>query len=235
MSKFAQNLIFFRQQKGLKVEEMARFLGLWDNNLRRYEQGKEEPDLDELIQIAEKLEKPIDHLLKVDLEGQQKRVRRQKIRLILLDVDGTLTDGGMYYGEQGEQLKKFHVKDGMAISRVQKHHLVKIGFISASSTVELIKLRAKALEVPYVYAGNRPKVKIAESWMGEMAISWKQVAYVGDDLSDMEIMRKAGFSACPADAAGEVKVIADHVLSKKGGEGCIRELLEDVLAYRMIF
>lgn len=214
---------------------MARFLGIWDANLRRYEQGKEEPGLQELIQLAEKLETPIDHLLKRDIEGQQQRIRRQKIRLILLDVDGTLTDGGLYYGENGEQLKKFNVKDGMAIARVLKHHPVKIGFISASSTLGIIQNRADALKVPYVYAGPRPKVKIAEAWMGEMAVNWKQVAFVGDDLSDIEIMKKAGFSACPADAAVEVKEVSDHVLGKKGGEGCIRELLEDVFRYRLIF
>jgi YrbI family 3-deoxy-D-manno-octulosonate 8-phosphate phosphatase len=141
----------------------------------------------------------------------------------------------LYYGEKGEQLKKFNVKDGMAISRILKHHPVKIGFLSASSTIGLIQNRADALGVPYVYAGPRPKVKIAESWLGEMAINWKQVAFVGDDLSDIEIMQKAGFSACPSDAAAEVKAIADHVLGKKGGEGCIRELLEDVLRYRLVF
>jgi len=214
---------------------MARFLDIWDTNLRRYEQGKEEPSLDELVQIAEKLETPIDHLLRKDLEGQQQRIRRQKIRLILLDVDGTLTDGGLYYGENGEQLKKFQVKDGMAIARVLKHHPVKIGFISASSTIGLIQKRADALNIPYVYAGTRPKVKIAEGWMGEMAINWKQVAFVGDDLSDIAIMKKAGFSACPSDSATEVKAIADHVLTKKGGEGCIRELLEDVFRFRLVF
>jgi YrbI family 3-deoxy-D-manno-octulosonate 8-phosphate phosphatase len=235
LSQFARNLIFFRQQKGLKIEEMARFLDVWDNNLRRYEQGKEEPDLSTLLQIAEKLETTTDHLLKRDLDGQQHRIRRQKIRLILLDVDGTLTDGGLYYGEKGEQLKKFDVKDGMAIARVLKHHPVRIGFISASSTEALIKNRADALNVPYVYAGKRPKVKIAEGWMGEMAINWKQVAFVGDDLSDIEIMKKAGFSACPSDAAAQVKEVADFVLSKKGGEGCIRELLEDVFRYRLMF
>ncbi len=235
MSHFARNLIYFRQQKGLKVEEMARLLGIWDNNLRMYEQGKEEPDFDALVQIAEKLATPIDHLLKRDLDGQLQRIRRQKIRLILFDVDGTLTDGGLYYGEGGEQLKKFQVKDGMAISRVLKHHPVKIGFISASSTTELIRKRAEALKVPYVYAGDRPKIKIAEAWMGEMAISWKQIAFVGDDLSDLEIMGKAGFSACPADAATEIKAASDHVLSKKGGDGCARELLEEVLGYKLIF
>lgn len=214
---------------------MARFLGVWDTNLRRYEQGKEEPTLNELIQIAEKLETPIDHLLLRDLEGQQQRIRRQKIRLILFDVDGTLTDGGLYYGENGEQLKKFHVKDGMAISRVLKHHPVKIGFISASSTIGLIQKRADALKVPFVYAGPRPKTKIAEGWMGEMAINWKQVAFVGDDLTDIEIMKKAGFSACPSDAAVQVKAVADHVLAKKGGDGCVRELLEDFFRYRLIF
>jgi len=132
VSRFAQNLTFLRQQKGLKVEEMARLLGLWDNNLRRFEQGKEEPDFEGLIEIAEKLEVSIDHLLKRDLDGQQARIRRQKIKLILLDVDGTLTDGGLYYGEQGEQLKKFHVKGGEWIARILKHNPVRMGFISSS-------------------------------------------------------------------------------------------------------
>jgi len=91
------------------------------------------------------------------------------------------------------------------------------------------------LEVPFCYAGKRSKVKVAEAWMGELSIGWKQVAFVGDDLSDLEIMKKVGFSACPADAARDVKAAAHHVLQKKGGDGCIRELIEDVLGYRLVF
>jgi 3-deoxy-D-manno-octulosonate 8-phosphate phosphatase (KDO 8-P phosphatase) len=231
---FARNLNYIRLQRALKPDAMARELGIWEDSLRRFERGMEEPDLNGLVQLAEKLNLSLEQLVRTDLEGQQQRLRRQKLRMIIMDVDGTLTDGSLYYGPSGETFKRFNVKDGMAIHRVLKQHPVKMGFLSASTAEAIIRQRAEALGVSHVYAGKRPKTKVVESWLGELAISWKQIAYVGDDLSDLEVMKKAGFAACPADAARDVKNAADYILKKPGGEGCIRELLEEVLAFSLL-
>ena len=212
---------------------MARSLGIWESSLRQYEQGKGEPDLITLVQLSEKLNTPVDALLKKDLEGQQKRIRRQKIKLILLDVDGTLTDGGMFYSTSGEQFKCFNVKDGMAIRRVSKFYPVTFGFISGSSKVSILKDRAEALNVPLVYGGNRPKVKVIEEWLLELNVSWKQIAYVGDDVNDLPAIKRVGLSACPADAEPAVKAAADVILTLNGGRGCIREFLQGVLGYNL--
>ncbi len=210
---------------------MARHLGVWESSLRQFEQGKGEPDLNTLIQVSDKLNIPIDALLKKDLEGQQKRLRRQKLKLVLLDVDGTLTDGGLYYTGSGDQFKCFNVKDGMAIRRVEKFYPVKFGFISGSSAISILKARAEALNVAFVYGGNRPKVKVIEEWLGQLGISWKQVAYIGDDVNDIPAIKRAGLSACPADAEPAVRAAVNIILDKRGGEGCVREFLQDVLGY----
>jgi YrbI family 3-deoxy-D-manno-octulosonate 8-phosphate phosphatase len=80
-----------------------------------------------------------------------------------------------------------------------------------------------------VYCGTRPKIEVAEEWLAEMGLSLQQMAFIGDDLNDLPLLRKAGFSACPADAASQVKAAVHLVLSRKGGEGCVREFIEEVL------
>lgn len=230
---FAQNLVYLRQERGYKPEEMARLLGIWEDTLRRYEMRREEPGLDVLLTIADKLNLTADQLLRNDLEGQQKRLRREKVRLIVSDVDGTLTDGSLYYGENGEAYKRFHVHDGWAIHRLGALKLAEFAILSAGSAEAIVKQRAKILGVSRVYVGPRPKARVAEGWMAELGLNWKQVAYVGDDLNDLEAMQLAGISACPQDAPQAVRQQADIILSKSGGTGCIREFIEHVLGFNL--
>ncbi|MEM6265100.1 MAG: HAD hydrolase family protein [Bacteroidota bacterium] len=234
MTFFARNLSFLRQQSKEKPEAFASSLGIWERSLRQYEQGREEPDLQTLMTIAQQLNLPVDHLLGKDLEGQQARIRRQKVKLVLLDVDGTMTDGGMYYSENGDQLKKFNTKDGMAIKRTMKHHPVKFGFISSASTEGIISSRAKTLGIELVYAGGRDKTQVIEGWLAQYNFSWKQIAYVGDDLNDLVVMEKVGISACPSDAVEQVKLASDVILKRPGGKACVREFLEEVLEFKML-
>ncbi len=152
------------------------------------------------------------------------------IKFIVFDVDGTLTDGGIYITDSGEEFKKFHVKDGMAITRLQKKG-IKFGIISGSKSQKAIYRRAENLNIQYVYVGDEPKTQILESWLAELGLAMRQVLFMGDDLSDVEIMRKVGLAACPADAADAVKQIAHVVTQRNGGEACFRELADKYLFF----
>lgn len=183
------------------------------------------------ITTPEDLELGEQILRRHQMQGGPKTADRSKIKLILLDVDGTLTDGGMYYTADGNEFKKFHVKDGLAISRLIRRQGLEFGLLSSGTTPAILHARATKMHIQRVYAGTLPKLTVASRWLEELALDFSQLLYVGDDLNDLPLMLKAGFSACPADACKEVKAVADWVLTLKGGEGCIRELLDEVLQY----
>ncbi len=231
MSFFAKNLRFIRQQKQLSEADFALMLDIWEDTLKKYEREKAEPNLDTLLNISQALNLPVDHLLGRDLALQQQKVASRRIKLILLDVDGTLTDGRMYYSESGDQFKSFHVKDGMIIYRLISRQGVQFGLISSGSTEAILRKRAKTLGIQHVYTGTRPKMQVVKEWMQEFKLKFEQIAFVGDDLNDLPLLKKVGVSACPADAVAPVKAAVDVVLSKAGGQGCLREFLEDYLGY----
>lgn len=147
------------------------------------------------------------------------------IKMIVLDVDGTLTDGGIYVTDSGEEFKKFHVKDGMAITRLQKRGM-QFGLLSGSKSKGAIYKRGGNLGISYIYVGDDPKTQVLEHWMASMRISYENVLFMGDDLSDQEVMQRSAIAACPADAAASIVAIADIVTQKKGGEACFRELAD---------
>lgn len=153
------------------------------------------------------------------------RVDASKIKLIVLDVDGTLTDGGIYILESGEQFKKFNAKDGLGVQRaVQKGYIV--GIISQSKSHRMILKRAEMMGVAKCYVGDAPKLAVLESWCEELDLRFDEVAYLGDDINDLEIIETVGLTACPADAMPKIMDACDVVLTKKGGEGCVREFLD---------
>jgi 3-deoxy-D-manno-octulosonate 8-phosphate phosphatase (KDO 8-P phosphatase) len=156
-----------------------------------------------------------------------------EIKFLVLDVDGTLTDGGIYITESGDEMKKFNTKDGMGIKRLLKSG-VEVGFISASISKKIVHHRAAMLGVRFCYAGNDDKSEILAQWLDELDLSYSEVAYIGDDVNDAKIMREVGLSACPADALGEVKQIANIVLEKKGGQGCVREFIDRIFINRFL-
>lgn len=147
------------------------------------------------------------------------------IRLIILDIDGTLTDGGVYISDTGTEFKKYNAKDGMAIKRLIKKGM-HVAFLSASNSVRTVTKRAEMLGVEYCYVGKAPKTEVLDQWLAELEISAEQVLFMGDDINDLEIMRKVGMSACPADAVPHIQKEAKIVLSRKGGDACFRELVD---------
>ena len=148
-----------------------------------------------------------------------------KIKLTVLDVDGTLTDGGIYILESGEQFKKFNAKDGLGVQRAVQQGYV-IGIISHSKSSGAVLKRAEMMGVQKSYVGQLPKLEVLRSWCKELGLRLDEVAYVGDDLNDLEIIEAVGLAACPADAMPRIIESCDVVLTKKGGEGCVREFLD---------
>ena len=155
------------------------------------------------------------------------------IKLILLDVDGTLTDGGIYLGNSGEELKKFNVKDGYAILNAQKLG-IELGIITGAES-ELLKKRAEKLNIKYLYQGISEKTVILDEIMQISGLQKEEIAYMGDDLNDIKIMKKSGFSGTPLDGVNEAKIIADFVSTKNGGEGAVREFIETILKRENLF
>ena len=157
---------------------------------------------------------------------------KSKIKFLGLDVDGTLTDGGMYYTESGEEFKRFDTKDGRGIIELQKQG-VKVGLLSSGFKTKIIEGRAKTLSLEKFYVGTEPKIDILQQWCKDMDIDMKEVAYIGDDINDRDIINAVGFTACPADAMPSIKKIVDVVLTNKGGYGCVREFIEEHLGYTL--
>lgn len=152
------------------------------------------------------------------------------VKLLLTDVDGVLTDGGMYYGNSGDELKRFQVKDGMGLQLLQKSG-VKVGIVTSEANT-LLERRAKKLGVDFLVQGKRNsgKLQMAQNICDELHISLDEVAYIGDDVNCKEILEHVGLAACPIDAVTEIKAIPNiHILSKRGGQGCVRELCDYVL------
>ena len=151
-----------------------------------------------------------------------------KIKFLVLDIDGVMTDGGMYYTEAGDQFKKFNTKDGMAI-KVLLNKGYQVAFLSSGSQKTIVENRAKTLGLERVYVGSRPKLQVLIEWCREMNLSMENVAYVGDDINDLEVIDAVGFSGCPADAVEAIKLKANVVLNRKGGDACVREFVDEHL------
>jgi len=160
-------------------------------------------------------------------EGQWKK-KSKDVKLLVLDVDGVLTDGGMYFTENGDQIKKYNTKDGLAIMRLQDKG-IKVAFLSAGFTNSMVQTRAEMLGVTLCYVGQDKKLDILSKWCSDLELDLKQVAYIGDDVNDLDCIRKVGFSACPVNAVNSVKTAVDVILSSRGGEACARNFIDNYL------
>ncbi len=187
-------------------------------------------DPDALWDLVAQLGYPFEILNTIDLDKRQKMLQNAEIKLVVLDVDGVMTDGGLYYSSEGAETKKFQVKDGMAIKQAINAG-VQIGIISAASRSEVVKIRAKILGIQKVYVGETPKLEVLESWLYELGIGFENVAYIGDDINDVGILEKVGLSAAPFDAVPAARAAAKIVLRNKGGFGCVREFLDNYILH----
>lgn len=148
-------------------------------------------------------------------------------KLILTDIDGVWTDGGMYYDQDGMELKKFHTYDSAGV--LFAHRLgIPVGILTGENT-NIVQRRADKLKVDYLYLGCKDKVAIAENLCAQLGITLQDVAYAGDDLNDMRLLERVGWAGVPASAPAYVKKLATVKLSKKGGEGAFREFVETII------
>ncbi len=151
----------------------------------------------------------------------------QHIKLLLTDCDGVLTDAGVYYGENGEVLKKFNIRDGMGVERLRNRQIA-TGIITGELSPSVRK-RAEKLKITELHMGIKDKLAVLQQILVNRNILPEQIAYIGDDVNDLEIMQHVGLKACPADAMPAVKAVVDYQCQLKGGEGCFRELAELIL------
>jgi len=172
------------------------------------------------------IDEPDDWIILEDLARMHKLPIKNDIKLVISDVDGVLTDSGMYYSENGDELKKFNTRDGMGFEILRKMG-VKTAIITSEKT-ELVKRRALKLKVDHLIQGKRNGGKLAAALeiCNKEGISLLETAYIGDDLNCYELLQEVGIAACPADAVMKIKKIPGiHVLGVGGGKGAFRELV----------
>lgn len=153
--------------------------------------------------------------------------KKKKIKMFLTDCDGCLTDGGMYYSEFGDELKKFNTKDGMGFALLKRKGII-TGIIT-SENVDLNRRRAEKLGLDVYETGCNNKMATVKKLCKEYNISLAEVAYVGDDINDLEVIENVGYSYCPQDAVDQIKAAAKYTTIAKGGEGVIREIVNEIL------
>jgi 3-deoxy-D-manno-octulosonate 8-phosphate phosphatase (KDO 8-P phosphatase) len=153
--------------------------------------------------------------------------RAKSVRLIVMDVDGVLTDGRIVYGAAGDELKSFSVKDGLGLRAAHRAGLVTAILTSRSSGA--VARRAAELGISEIHQGVAEKVGTYESLLERYGVTDEAVAYLGDDLNDLPLLARAGLSAAPADAAEEVKSRVSYVAARAGGHGMVREVIELIL------
>ena len=151
----------------------------------------------------------------------------EKIKLILSDVDGVLTDGFITFDNQGIETKNFHVRDGMGI-RLWKNAGFEFGILTARSS-HIVKLRASELGIDLVRQGFEDKLPVALQVIKDMSLEMDQVCYIGDDLTDIQVLKSVGIAVAVADAVDEVKNVATFVTDLPGGRGAVREVVERLL------
>lgn len=157
----------------------------------------------------------------------------RNIRMLLLDVDGVMTDGGIIYDGNGLETKVFNVKDGHGIKMLQRYG-VEVGIISGRTSV-VVDFRARELGIDLVYQGALKKLVCYDDVKLKTGLEDSQIAYIGDDIIDVPVMRRVGFAASPADALSEVRAAAHYVTSCGGGKGAVREVCDLILKGRGIW
>ncbi|HBL74606.1 MAG: acylneuraminate cytidylyltransferase [Bacteroidetes bacterium GWF2_42_66] len=155
------------------------------------------------------------------------------IKLVLTDIDGVWTDGGMYYDQTGNEWKKFNTSDSAGVLFLRLLE-IPMGIITGENT-EIVRSRAEKLKITELHMGIKNKLETAKTLCEKYGVSLKEVAYIGDDINDIPMLDSVGFSACPANAPDYVKSHATLVLKKKGGDGAFREFVEYILEDEDLF
>lgn len=212
-----ENGAFYITSKKLLVESKNRISG----NIKACEMCEES-----FIEIDE----PVDWIILESLMKKRMKEKQNKktIKLVATDCDGVLTDGGMYYSETGDELKKFNTLDGMGFELLRKAG-IQTAILTGEST-ELVKKRAVKLKVDDLFMGQKDKLGALKQLCEKYGISLEETAYIGDDIFDIPAIEACGFGGAPQNALDEVKQRAVYVTKKSGGQGCFREFVEKILS-----
>jgi 3-deoxy-D-manno-octulosonate 8-phosphate phosphatase (KDO 8-P phosphatase) len=178
--------------------------------------------------LASKTGSPaLDQALSTDLTH-----RAQAIRFLLTDSDGVLTDNGVYYSAQGEEMKRFSIRDGMGVERLRKFAGIEVGIITGERSGPVQK-RAEKLHIEELHLGIKDKPAVLQAILERHDLSPEEVAYIGDDTNDVEIMKLVGLAACPADATPFARQVAHYICPSRGGYGAFRDFAEFIIAAKL--
>jgi len=166
-------------------------------------------------------------MVKKSITQSQLKSLCKKIKLVISDVDGVLTDGGMYYSNRGEIMKKFHTHDGMGVELLLKNNIYTILMTKEKS--QIVKKRASKIKIKETLLGITEKEKLLVNLCSKYDLKPENVAYIGDDVNDLKIMKLVGLSASPNDGILEIKKIANYICEKNGGNGAFREFADLII------
>jgi YrbI family 3-deoxy-D-manno-octulosonate 8-phosphate phosphatase len=159
------------------------------------------------------------------------KAKAQKIKLIITDVDGVLTDTGIYYSPSGETLKRYSIRDGMGVERLRELLGIETVIVTGENS-GTVKTRAEKLKISQVYLGVKDKEALLEEIKKKNQLEAENIAYIGDDSNDYEIMKKVGLTATPSDGMDFIKDISDYICQTKGGYGAFREFAELIISLK---
>ena len=160
------------------------------------------------------------------------QTKAARIKLVLTDCDGVLTDGGVYYGESGEVLKRFNIRDGMGVVRLRELVGVETGIVTGETSPSVVT-RAAKLKITELHLGAGDKLAVLAEILLRTGLDADEIAFIGDDVNDLGILQAVGFSACPADATRHNKAVVDYCCETAGGQGCFRELAELIIETKL--
>lgn len=158
--------------------------------------------------------------------------KARRVQLVLTDCDGVLTDGGVYFGATGEMLKRFNIRDGMGVERLRRLAGIETGIVTGETSPSVVE-RARKLKIDILKLGISKKSETIAEILREARLAPSQVAYIGDDVNDLEVLAEVGLSASPADGMAEVLRMVDFVCTKNGGHGAFREFSELILSAKL--
>ena len=221
MNRYQQNIEILCNEHKIDLSELADKLRCDISDIFR-------PKPDTLIGLSEFFKMSIDSIITSPLL-KVSQIKEYPLKMIVMDVDGVLTKGEITYTENGDEVKSFNVKDGYGIRLLKKGSPLILGIISHSAHVNIMAKRKTVLDLDFCEVNHNPKEETLKQKCKEYNISPKEVMFIGDDLNDINVMKICGLVACPSDAVDEVKRIAHIILKNKGGEGCVRELIDGYL------
>ena len=186
---------------------------------------------DSALEIDEPKDWEQAEILLEQRQAQDHVARLSEIHALILDVDGTLTDGGMYYGAKGEALKKFNTRDAMGLQRIRQAGIRLCVMTQEQS--EAVHARMRKLKIDNYHPGVSNKLALMHTIAQDWDLPLEAIAYMGDDCNDLACLKAVGYAFCPQDAVPEIKAVADYMASKRAGKGAVREVCDLLLAQRV--